>query len=70
MALCCMDFSIKHKLGNLFKDKLSTIYKGNEVLDIHNGNSCKSDYDTICRKCHVAVPQINKSVKLLELLKK
>lgn len=51
--LCCMDFGLKHKLGNLFTGKYEDLFNGDEykhVLKAVNSN----DGEVICRYCEKA----------------
>jgi hypothetical protein len=44
--LCCMDFGLKHKLGNLFETNFYDLNR-DEVINLAN----KEESDLICRKC-------------------
>lgn len=52
--LCCMDWSLQHKLGNLFKQSYEELHQSEEYQKI-----CRSMHDesieTICRYCERSV---------------
>lgn len=54
MVLCCMDYGMKHILGNLIKDKVFDIINGDEYKKIEKGLDDDS-IDILCRKCSMAV---------------
>ena len=52
IVLCCMDFGMKHVLGNLLKDSWEDIHSGAEMKRIQAGmcgNGCGND--VLCRHC-------------------
>lgn len=49
--LCCMDYGLKHRIGNLFTQRWDELDRSAVAKD----NAC-GDGSTICRKCHGAVP--------------
>ena len=52
VVLCCMDFGMKHVLGNLLKDSWEDIHTGVEMKKIQAGmcaNGCGDD--VLCRHC-------------------
>lgn len=49
--LCCMDYGLKHKLGNLFTDTWETIMQGETLRTLRESNE-RDDGDTLCRRCH------------------
>jgi len=53
VALCCMDYELKHILGNLADSKLKSLYSSREYRTVLKGLSNKS-VDIICRKCNFA----------------
>lgn len=57
--LCCMDYSLKHRLGNLYIDTYEEIWEQAEWWK-HNTNS-PSAQSIICRNCEHAVPTDNNS---------
>jgi radical SAM protein with 4Fe4S-binding SPASM domain len=46
--LCCMDYSLKHKIGNLFESKYEDLDR-QKIIDLSN----MEDSDVICRKCEL-----------------
>ena len=36
VVLCCMDYSIKHKVGNLLEQEYCEIFSSKEMQEIHN----------------------------------
>jgi hypothetical protein len=50
LALCCMDWGLKHIIGNLHNTNLKDIYKGKIFKEVLN-NLNKYDSDVLCREC-------------------
>lgn len=50
LALCCMDWGLKHVIGNLHQKKLSDIYKGKAFVDLLKRLEME-DSDILCREC-------------------
>lgn len=50
VLLCCMDYGMKHVLGNLISDDYVALFKSNEFLKIKNGMKDNS-LDILCRYC-------------------
>lgn len=55
VVLCCMDWSGKHVLGNLFRQSYEELIAGGEFQRVIRGldNNCSG---TLCWKCEYAVP--------------
>lgn len=53
VVLCCMDYGLKHNLGNLLTQSYEEIVSGPEMHRIRTENA-KQTGDTICRRCHGA----------------
>lgn len=51
LLLCCMDFGMKHVLGNLLEQSYEDILSGDEVLYIREGLRGNIQNDILCRKC-------------------
>jgi radical SAM protein with 4Fe4S-binding SPASM domain len=51
--LCCMDFGLKHKLGNLFSDKYEDLFKSEEFYRVSNAIRSENE-EIICRYCEWA----------------
>lgn len=54
LLLCCMDYGMKHVLGNLKEQEYSEILEGTEMHDIKEGMKEVFDKDILCRKCSCA----------------
>ncbi len=52
--LCCMDYSLRHPLGNLFEQTWEEIQNGEPLRKLRDANA--TDGDTLCRRCHGAAP--------------
>jgi hypothetical protein len=50
VVLCCMDYSIKHKIGNLLSGDYFSLFSGSGINDLRTENMKFSD-KSICRKC-------------------
>ena len=55
VVLCCMDFGMKHVLGNLFEDSYEDIIRGEEIRMIKY--AMKHDGECLCRECTSALLQ-------------
>ncbi len=53
--LCCMDYGLTHKLGNLLTDDYEVLFKEKEFTDIKQKLKNKRLGDIICRHCEYAV---------------
>lgn len=53
--LCCMDYALTHKLGNLLKDGYDTLFDKKEFIDIKQKLKNEILGDVICRHCECAV---------------
>jgi radical SAM protein with 4Fe4S-binding SPASM domain len=52
VVLCCMDYSIKHKIGNLLDQDYASIFGSPEMARIHSLNTAVGySKDTICKQC-------------------
>lgn len=51
LLLCCMDYGMKHKLGNLKEETYDTILKGKELERIKKGLMGDEKTDILCRSC-------------------
>lgn len=54
LLLCCMDYGMKHVLGNLKKQSYEELMRGDEAVYIKCGMTEKFDLDILCRKCSCA----------------
>jgi hypothetical protein len=51
VALCCMDYGLKHKLGNLLTDSYDDLYNSAEYKRVMAGMTDES-IESICRYCY------------------
>lgn len=54
LLLCCMDYGMKHVLGNLKMQSYEEIMKGEEIERIRKGISGDETEDILCRNCSCA----------------
>lgn len=55
VVLCCMDYGLKHKLGNLFTDSYEDLYNSAEFKRVIASWTDES-IESICRYCHIIFP--------------
>jgi hypothetical protein len=55
VSLCCMDYGLKHVLGNLRRDSYQDLFYTSKYAKIIEG-SRDSDADVLCNKCHHWIP--------------
>ena len=55
VALCCMDWGLKHILGNLRQDSYESLFTGDEFQRVVAGYSDEK-IDIVCRNCDIARP--------------
>ncbi len=55
VLLCCMDYGMKHVLGNIFKNSYEELMCGDEMIKVKKGLQGDSKVDLLCRKCSYAV---------------
>lgn len=55
VVLCCMDFGLKHIVGNLLKDEYYDLYKSDEHNKVVAGMYVEK-MNSMCRLCDSAVP--------------
>ncbi len=75
VLLCCMDYGMKHVLGNLYKDSYESLFLGEEANKIKR-NMCQGDGEILCRSCsnalnnqELAVRYINNKEEAFQLWK-
>lgn len=51
LLLCCMDYGMKHELGNLIEQTYEEIMNGEVMRKIKQGLSGTKEADILCRKC-------------------
>ncbi len=54
LLLCCMDYGMKHVLGNLKSMKYEDIMEGNSLIKIKEGLMGNEEVDILCRSCSFA----------------
>lgn len=54
VILCCMDYGLKHPLGNLLLETYDEIMKGKEMQRIRKGINGDEAIDILCRHCSQA----------------
>jgi sulfatase maturation enzyme AslB (radical SAM superfamily) len=55
VALCCMDFSLRHIIGNLGQQPYDSLFSSDEYLRVVRAMASDGQ-DILCRGCHKAVP--------------
>ncbi len=58
VLICCMDYNMKHKIGNLINMSYYDLFKSNEFLNLINKNidPNSSANSSICRQCERSKP--------------
>ena len=57
VVLCCMSYSLKHKLGNLLEQEYYDIFAGQELATLRAENMrAKFSERSSCRTCNRATP--------------
>lgn len=56
VLLCCMDFGVKHKIGNIFKESFEKILSSDSLKKIINTMSLKEEGKILCHTCEAAIP--------------
>ncbi len=54
VVLCCMDYSTKHRVGNLLKDSYYAIFESTGMGHLRAENVKLGEADTICKSCNRA----------------
>ncbi len=55
VVLCCMDYSVKHKLGNLLEDDYYDLFRSPAMVDLHASNM-QFGSGSLCHSCARARP--------------
>ncbi len=55
VVLCCMDYSRRHVLGNLFRQSYADLFSGAAMTAVRLRAMCVDDGELLCRRCHHAV---------------
>jgi glycosyltransferase involved in cell wall biosynthesis len=53
-ALCCQDYEIKHRMGNLLRDSLDAFLGSSEYRRVHHGLSGRLATPILCNRCEYA----------------
>jgi len=53
VIICCMDYGLKHKFGNLLKDSYEDLFKSKKFYEVQLGMDDDSR-DILCRSCDYA----------------
>lgn len=51
LLLCCMDYGMKHVLGNLKEETYEEIMNGDKIVKIKEGLMGNTDIEILCRRC-------------------
>jgi hypothetical protein len=62
IILCCMDYSMKHVLGNLLSMDYKSLFCSDEFIKVKNGLK-EDSLDTLCRYCDVYAFNVNFKAK-------
>ena len=54
VVLCCMDYGLKHILGNIFTNTFEEIMNGEEMRKVKEGMDGNETLDILCRNCSYA----------------
>lgn len=55
IMMCCMDYGLEHKFGNLLRDSYEDLFKSDGYNYVREGLKDNSAYDILCRTCKEAV---------------
>lgn len=55
IQMCCMDYGLEHKFGNLLTDSYEDIFKSDGYKYVQNGLKEDAPYDILCRTCKEAI---------------
>lgn len=75
VLLCCMDYGMKHVLGNLLKETYAEIQQNTEIIRVREGLKTGNE-DVLCTKCSNAINfeeltdmYVKKNIENIELWK-
>lgn len=54
VVLCCMDYGLKHILGNIYENTFEEIMNGEEMMRVKEGMAGNEEIDILCRACSYA----------------
>jgi hypothetical protein len=55
VVLCCMDYSVKHKIGNLLTGSYWSLFVSDGMNALREANMHYGETDSICRRCTRAI---------------
>lgn len=55
MYLCCMDWGLKHYIGNIYLENIDKILNNKTIKEIKKSLICKNNLSIICRECEKAI---------------
>jgi len=56
VVICCMDYSVKHKIGNLIEGDYFSLFSSRGMAELHTENTKPGYSDkTICKSCNRAI---------------
>lgn len=56
VVLCCMDYSVKHRIGNLLEQDYYDLFASRAMNNLRVANMNYGDDNSLCRKCSRARP--------------
>ena len=56
VVLCCMDYSVKHRLGNLLEQDYDELFASPTLSKLHSENMKFGHADSLCKTCSRARP--------------
>lgn len=56
VVLCCMDYSIRHKLGNLLEDDYYDLFRSQGMAALFGANVSHDQHSSLCHTCSRAQP--------------
>jgi hypothetical protein len=65
VVLCCMDYGLKHVLGNLLESGYEALFKNQEFMDVRDGLRDES-LDILCRTCDDFAYKVNVLSRIIE----
>ncbi|MFQ5647384.1 MAG: SPASM domain-containing protein [bacterium] len=62
VILCCMDYGMRHVLGNLVSSDYDSLFRGREFLSVEKGLTDES-LDILCRRCEMYAYNVSLSAR-------
>lgn len=57
VTICCMDYGLEHKIGNLLTDKYEDLHASEGYKYLIEGLKADCSYDILCRTCSESYPK-------------